>query len=53
MLLGLSPLAVLTKMTGPGSRKVKALFTGKLFIGIPRLTDGTPSPHYASPGVPE
>jgi hypothetical protein len=36
MILYLSPQAVLTKMTGPGSRKVKALFKGKVFIETPR-----------------
>jgi hypothetical protein len=35
MILGYSLPAVLTKMTGPGSRSVKALFKGKVFTGIP------------------
>jgi hypothetical protein len=43
MTLGLSPSIVLTKMTGPGSRKVKVLFKGKLFIGAPPLTNGSAS----------
>jgi hypothetical protein len=32
IILRLSPSAVLTNTTGPGSRRVKALFKGKTFM---------------------